>query len=703
MKAKADKKLTQGIPVTTEEMFRGVIENSGIGIYIVQDGKFQYVNPLFEEMSGYTDEELRGENPLNFVYPDDKQMVREKAVSSLKSGTSSPYEYRLVGKGGELVWVLERVASIQYEGKRASVASSIDITERKKAEERLQEAHQELEQSEQKYRSLVDNINDGWLVVQNQQVVFANQRVSEMVGYTFEEGIGRAIQEFLSSEVVDGVVERYERRLRGETIIPQQYETVLLRKDGSRFPVEISVASMLYDGSDAVSVLVRDITERKKNEKQMLYRNRELSITNRITTAVNRSLDIDKIIEDALDEIYETGEVDACWLQLADYESDKLLLKSHRGYTPEMVEEVTEMDIGESMAGEVVRTGKPMLLNKQSIDVEITVQSTLAAGIHSLAECPLKIADKVVGVLGVAHKEVGHFTPDDMELFTNVANVIGVAMKNAELYRERGKAEEEVERKVEELQIANQQLKELGQMKDNFLSTVSHELRTPLTSIKSFTEILLSYDEDRETQKEFLTIINEESDRLARLINDLLDLSKIESGRMQWNSAEVAIPEVIKKAVNTTQTLAAQAKLIVDVGLDSDLPPVWSDKDRMVQVITNLLSNAIKFTSEGGEIQVKARLLKGSESDGNPDMVVVSISDSGIGIAPEDQDAIFEKFRQVGNTLTEKPQGTGLGLPICREIVKHYDGRIWVESELGKGSTFSFALPVAEKAEAKVS
>ena len=256
---------------------------------------------------------------------------------------------------------------------------------------------------------------------------------------------------------------------------------------------------------------------------------------------------------------------------------------------------------------------------------------------------------------------------------------------------ERKRMEQQLKQKVEELQ-------ELDQMKDSFLSTVSHELRTPLTSIKGFAEILLDYEEDRETQTEFLTIINNESERLGELVNNLLDLSKIQGGQMQWEDIELEIPTVIQTAINTTQPLATQKNLSVDVDLDTDLPPVWSDKDRLVQVVTNLLNNAVKFTPEGGEIRVRAQVIKDSEAKGASDMVMVSVSDTGNGIAPEDYEKVFDKFSQGGDTLTDKPKGTGLGLPICKEIVEHYEGRIWVESELGKGSTFFFTLPILEKA-----
>jgi CheY-like chemotaxis protein/nitrogen-specific signal transduction histidine kinase len=257
--------------------------------------------------------------------------------------------------------------------------------------------------------------------------------------------------------------------------------------------------------------------------------------------------------------------------------------------------------------------------------------------------------------------------------------------------------EQQLEQQMEELQAANLKLQELDKMKDSFLSTVSHELRTPLTSIKSFAEILLTYDEDKDTQREFLTIINDESDRLTKLINDFLDLSKIEAGRMQWETVEISLIPIVQNAMNITQAIAKQKNLVVEFDAPENLPTISCDKDRLVQVVTNLLSNSIKFTPEGGKITVGVKVVEASESSGEYGAVVVSVSDTGIGIAPENHEVVFEKFKQVGDTLTDKPKGTGLGLPICKEIVEHYGGKIWVESELGKGSTFSFSLPIAQK------
>jgi signal transduction histidine kinase len=245
---------------------------------------------------------------------------------------------------------------------------------------------------------------------------------------------------------------------------------------------------------------------------------------------------------------------------------------------------------------------------------------------------------------------------------------------------------------VAQLDAANKQLQEIDKIKDTFLSTVSHEFRTPLASIKAYVDVLLTYDNDEETQTEFLATINSETDRLTRLINDFLDLSKIEAGRIQWASEPVEIPGIIQSAVEATEALAANTGLVMVTEIEENLPAVLSDKDRCLQVVTNLISNAIKFAPEGGNIHIRA-----TNSVEPGEMVQVSVTDTGIGIPVEEQQRIFQKFTQVGDALKDKPPGTGLGLAICQKIVEYYNGQIWVDSQPNQGSTFSFTLPVVHE------
>jgi Na+/proline symporter/signal transduction histidine kinase len=245
----------------------------------------------------------------------------------------------------------------------------------------------------------------------------------------------------------------------------------------------------------------------------------------------------------------------------------------------------------------------------------------------------------------------------------------------------------ELEAATAELRQANERLKELDRMKDDFVSMVTHELRTPLTSIRAFSEILRQ-DPNVELpeRKKFLDIITKETERLTRLINQVLDLSKIESGQAEWHESQVDLKEVISDSVTGMGQVFEEKGIRVDVQLPASVPPVQGDIDRIIQVLLNLLSNAVKFCDPGrGRIGIA---LTEREHD-----LRVDVRDNGPGVSAEDQAVIFDKFRQAGDTLTNKPQGTGLGLPISRHIIEHHGGRLWVESAAGGGACFSFTLP----------
>ncbi len=245
----------------------------------------------------------------------------------------------------------------------------------------------------------------------------------------------------------------------------------------------------------------------------------------------------------------------------------------------------------------------------------------------------------------------------------------------------------ELEAATQELKAANERLKELDRLKDDFISTVTHELRTPLTSIRAFSEILHDNpDLDPAERRRFLGLVIKESERLTRLINQVLDLAKIESGLAEWRPSELDLREIVLEAVNATSAIFKSRGVGVETRLAASVPAVMADRDRLMQVLLNLLSNAAKFCTPGtGRVEV--RLSSGAGT------IRVEVEDNGVGISPEDQALIFEKFRQVGDTLTDKPPGTGLGLAICRRIVDHFGGRLSVRSELGRGSVFSFDLP----------
>ncbi|MBK8175624.1 MAG: histidine kinase [Rhodospirillales bacterium] len=243
-----------------------------------------------------------------------------------------------------------------------------------------------------------------------------------------------------------------------------------------------------------------------------------------------------------------------------------------------------------------------------------------------------------------------------------------------------------------ELKAANARLTELDTMKDDFLSTVTHELRTPLTSIRSFSEILHdSPDLDIAERQHFLTIIIRESERLTRLINQVLDLTKIETGRMKWQMSRVDLTEVLQHCVTSLQGLFDERGIAVVIDAPPTSPSILADRDQLIQLVINLLSNAQKFCPlDTGRVNIQLRSMSG--------IVTISVADNGPGIPVFEQEKIFDKFHQVRGNETGNPMGSGLGLAICRGIVEHLGGRIWVESVPGNGATFRFTIPLTSAA-----
>jgi GAF domain-containing protein/anti-sigma regulatory factor (Ser/Thr protein kinase) len=300
-------------------------------------------------------------------------------------------------------------------------------------------------------------------------------------------------------------------------------------------------------------------------------------------------------------------------------------------------------------------------------------QPLIEAGHRALLGVPLLSEDEVIGVLAVTRKTPGEFEPEIVRLLTTFATQSALAIQNARLFLE-------IEDKSRQLEAASQH-------KSEFLANMSHELRTPMNAILGFSEVLAEgmFGEINEKQAEYLRDILESGRHLLSLINDILDLSKIEAGRMELEPTDFDLPGAIDNALTLVRERAGRRGITLGREIDERVGMIRGDERKVKQVLLNLLSNALKFTPEGGRIDVRAAV-----SDG---MVEVSVADTGVGIAPEDQEAVFEEFRQVG-TADKKVEGTGLGLALSRKFIELHGGRIWIKSQLGEGSTFTFTLPV---------
>ena len=422
----------------------------------------------------------------------------------------------------------------------------------------------------------------------------------------------------------------------------------------------------------------------------------ELSTVNSISKALASQLNADDLIKLVGDQLKNLFKANIVYLALYEKHTRMIHFKYQYG------EVMDSREIGEGLTSKILMSGEPLLINKD-LQVQTTQMGIQRMGLDaaSYLGVPIPVGDEIAGVLSVQSTEhENRFNESDLRLLTTIASSVGVALNNAALF-------EDVQLAKMEAEAASKAAEKANEAKSAFLSTVSHELRTPLTSVLGFAKIIRKrLDEkifpevnktDPKTEKtinqisENLQVVISEGERLTHLINDVLDLAKIEAGKMEWNQENVSMPEVAERAIAATTSLFDQKTLKLIKQIETSLPEITGDKDKLIQVIINLISNSVKFTDKGS---ITCRVYR------EKDELMVSISDTGIGIAPEDFAAVFEQFKQVGgDTLTDKPKGTGLGLPICKEIVEHHGGRIWLESEVGKGSTFSFALPINKSTE----
>ncbi len=413
----------------------------------------------------------------------------------------------------------------------------------------------------------------------------------------------------------------------------------------------------------------------------------ELSAVNRVTQALASYVSLEEIIHLVGDQMKELFKANIVYLAFLDKKTNTINFPYQYG------EDMPTQKLGEGLTSKIISSGKALLINKDIEEVTLQLGAK-RIGIPSASYLgvPIFRGKEAIGVLSVQSTETeNRFNEGDSNLLSTIASSVGVAINKAQLF--------------EEVIASKKAAEQANEAKSAFLSTVSHELRTPLTSVLGFAKIIqkrleekifpLVDQKDPKIEKtinqvsENLKVVISEGERLTTLINDVLDLAKIEAGKMDWNQEDVAMPEVVERAISATTSLFEQKNLKLIRDIDPKIPIITGDTNKLIQVVINLISNAVKFTDKGS---VTCRI----KQVGNE--IITSIQDTGMGIAEEDFGAVFEQFKQIGgDTLTDKPKGTGLGLPICKEIVEHSGGRIWVESEVGIGTVFSFALPFVIK------
>lgn len=637
--AQQERQQTEQSLKQSEERYRSLVKTTSQIVWVSTPQGLCFDVADWIAYSGQTEEEAKGSGWLDAVHPEDRDYTAEVWIAATTNRSLYEIEYRIRSKDGTYrdffvcgAPVLEEDGSI-----REWVGTCTDITERKLAQAENQRLLDMLNHSSDAI--IVRNMDD--------KISYWNQGAERLYGWSREEIKDECIHTFLNTIFPQPLADIQEQLIQEGAWEGELQHTL---RNGKSLTVQ-SRWTLQRDALGqpcAVLEINTDITARKQAEIALRQLNQELEARVSERTVA---------LQNALAEAHGLNAI-------LDNLADGLLVTDIQGH-------ITHFN--------------PAFLSMYGLTADELNE-------HSCRELPVSGLAELVEQTQSHPKEV--FVAE-VEL---VKDRVGQAVATT-IFRKTSTQSTCFGSALLIRDITAE--KEIDKMKTDFISTVSHELRTPLTSVLGFASIIkekLESDifpalntDDRKLQRmikrvhDNLNIIVSEAERLTSLINDVLDIAKMEAGKVEWQMQPLDPVELVEWAANSTAALFETNGLQFVNQIDSDLPQIMGDRNRLLQVLINLISNAVKFTDVGTiTCQVK------QENDG----VCISIIDTGVGIAPEDQLKVFEKFRQVGDTLTDKPKGTGLGLPICKQIVEHHGGRIWVESESGQGSKFSFIVPI---------
>ena len=548
---------------------------------------------------------------------------------------------------------------------RYLVPSAIDVTERYRANERLIE-------SEARYRAIGESIAYGvWMSNGHGTLTYLSQSFLDLVGKTATEMIGQSWMEFshlleMSPDAVNTLAEGYGKResLNVELQIRDTHgdlHTILCRG------VPLRGAAGQVTGWVGVNL---DITERKKEERLN-------TLLQEITAALSKAVTPAMVGEAVAQALHDGLRAKLTNVGMVSEDGEELEILANLGLEPALREQYQRVPLNFPGAlNDAIRRNEAVWIETQEEYVhrypavgEVVRKETQT----SAAACiPIHVREKVRGGIGLAFGDSHHFDDPERRFLNSVADLTGQALERARLYEAEAEARLKAER--------------ADWMKMRFLAIVSHELRTPLTSIKGFATTLLETDVtwDAESQRDFINIINDEADKLADMIDQLLDFSRLESGTLRIQRERTTLNEILSLALPQIQVLCENHELRIEIPLD--LPIIDADRTRIGQVLTNLVGNAARYSPLGTPITIVAR------TDGA--VVRIDIKDEGPGIPKEEQEAVFEAFRQGKTHPQAEVKGAGLGLAIARGIVIAHQGRIWIEDHTSPGTTVSFVLPV---------
>jgi PAS domain S-box-containing protein len=550
---------------------------------------------------------------------------------------------------------------------------------------------QHLEEARAQLEAIVESSDDAIIGTTLAGIIISWNRGAERIyGYAADEVIGRPIAILIPPDRPDELPEILAGLTRGEHI--GQYETVRMRKDGQAIYVSLTI-SPVRDAMGSIigtSAVVQDITARKHAEEALELQRRDTAFLDRATQLFNSTLQLDAVLQRVVQMATEVlGE--SCTINLI--EEGKEHLRPVATYHPDpeisrahwQVLRDNPIRVGDSasVVGLAAANGQPYLV--KDVPMEVPVQHADHLRIYSLIAAPMIARGKILGVLATSiMNPPRQFTQADLRLATALADRAAPAIENSRLYAQERQLRQQLEELTHRVQEANQR-------KSAFVTLVSHEFRTPLTSMTGYIELLLEGQGGPLTkrQREWLGIIGNNADRLVMLIDDLLDIARIEAGKIELKRTPLDLVPLIQEVARELHPQLTGKGQWLTLELAEVLPAVMGDADRIRQILANLLSNALKYTPSGGRITITAR--------GEAGRVRVAVQDTGIGLTPEDQAQLFTPFFRAQRDASHGVGGTGLGLAITQALVELHGGAIAVTSAPGQGSTFSVTLPAAQE------
>jgi PAS domain S-box-containing protein len=673
-------------------------------------------------MFGYTEQELLSKKYQEITHPDDLE-IGLVLTQQLLAGEidSCQLQKRYIHKTGRVVWVLLNISLVcdDLGNPLYSISQINDITERKQTDEALR-------RSEESLRAILQTAMDGfWVADMQGRLVEVNEAYCRMSGYDKLELLNMRIPDL---EVVESFEETSVHIQKILTLGGDRFESRHHRKDGSIIDVEISVQFQPLDGGRMVAFL-EDISERRRAEKLAAQQSEQLRILYEASQRLNSTLDLDEIYQVICDSMASIAPYDCFFISDFDPETQLITCRAYRidntWLDVSSFPSIPLEEEGQGTQSLVIRTGQSMLIHdyqdrretaqnayyvhdeNNEVNQDIPPDDEIT---HSALIVPLKAGGALTGVIQVMSTRRNAYTENQLKMLEALALHIASAEQNALLFaqvqaelKERKQAEAELlqahvklEQRVidrtQELNTANQALEKAARLKDEFLASMSHELRTPLTGILGLSEALqmVTYGELNEKQRKALKNIEASGRHLLVLINDILDLSKIEAGRFDLQIEACSLGEICQASLQLTKGLANQKRQKVSFSMEPASIVMMADARRVKQMLVNLLGNAIKFTPYDGCLGIQVR------GDLHSHEVRIAIWDEGIGIRAEDLPRLFQPFVQLDNSLSRQYAGTGLGLSLVESLAELHKGRVEVESAFGQGSRFTIVLPWLE-------